>query len=689
MNRVGKYMEEKRRRRRRRLTVRENLKIYQKCVKSYADMEVSALRNYQEEKCFNFFALLLQIVSFFTTYAGVAMYFGNVFDLAPLFIALTIQGVLYLTAVSAFRPGRRSRKRRLAMLLCTLISVTFSYTGLVTLANSPLTDYKRAYESYYDTFLALKQEVAKENVAVESLAADISNEYLKTINTLQSLDRRILQLNETANAEITVPASNKTTQTTTMPDGTVVRGNSTTANPDYAQAVESRQQAAAQAAEVQLLKDELYREILDAVDAEDDAGESGSYDNIRTAVQWESIAQRLLAVTGGGSGEGADGAENTQKALQSLRQEYFRVANKNNNAVSMMAAWTQNGQETSGYLMQEKLLDSGLDQLGVYQQVEALTLESWDQIADLKAAEEKTGAAALIGRLGQAIGADMYSSDMEELMTCYQKLKEAVAENYSQVTNALPQADTYRRYEELMQQKEKVLALPEILVIAFERFSDPEYSGSAICCMLLALLNDFSTVLLGWLGTRKYYALPAAKATGDSRDDAQALFPLVFTALQSQFVLRIRSGQFLTMDREEFASACYEYVNGIISMVRRFIGEFSLSPCTEAMGYPLVRRYQREEEIAAYLPVISVLMKANLLKVLPVSQYEYLEMEYYLGKTGHLWVEELGDGEDLKQQRLKLEEVKEKGHILLLRSQAEHYLREKLSDTIMMEEAHE
>lgn len=726
MNRIGKYMESLRNRRHRQLTVKENLKIYQKCVKSYANMEVSALRNYEEEKFFDFFALLLQIVSFFTTYAGVAMYFGNIFDLAPLFIALTIQGVLYLTAISAFRPGRRNRKRKLAVLLCTLVSVAFSYTGLVTLANSPLTDYKRAYESYYDTFLALKQEVAEENLEVESLAANISNEYLKAINTLQALDRRISQLEENANAEITIPSTNRTTQTTTMPDGTVVRGNSTTANPDYAQAVEARQQAASQAAETALLRDELYREILDAVGAADSqqaaasmeeegsgqaavsTGEGGSdpsagsavegaetagnsYDNIRAAIQWEVIAERLLAMTEAAdtAEDKADAAEASGKALQSFRQEYFRVANKNNSAVSAMTAWAESSQNLSGYRMQEELLDHGLDQLSIYQEMKRLGIESWDTIAAAGIEEERTGAAGVIDRLGQAIGADMYNSDMKELMECYQKLKEAVVENYSQVTSVLPKADTYERYAELTSAKEQVLALPEILVIAFERFSDPEYAGSAVCCMILALLNDFSTVLLGWLGTRRSYALPMVKSAGENQDDAQELFPVVFTALQSQFVLRIRSGQFLTMDREEFTSECYEYVNSIICMVRSFIACFGLSPCTSAMGYNLVWRYQGEEEIAPYLPVISVLMKAGLLKVLPISQYEYLEMEYYLGRTGHLWVEEIGNEEDLKQQKLKLQEVKEKGHILLLRNQAEHYLREKLSDTIMMEETHE
>ena len=114
MNRLQLYIKEKRNRHRRRMTVKENLKIYQNCVKSCANMETSAVRRYEEEKFFHFFALLLQIVSFFTTYAGVAMYFGNIFDLAPLFIALTIQGVLYLTAISAFQPGRKNRRQRWA-----------------------------------------------------------------------------------------------------------------------------------------------------------------------------------------------------------------------------------------------------------------------------------------------------------------------------------------------------------------------------------------------------------------------------------------------------------------------------------------------------------------------------------------------------------------------------------------------
>ena len=265
MNRIQLYIKEKWNRHRRQMTVKENLKIYQNCVKSCANMETSALRHYEEEKFFHFFALLLQIVSFFTTYAGVSMYFGNIFDLAPLFIALTIQGVLYLTAISAFQPGRKNHRKRWALIICTLISVAFSYTGLVTLANSPKVDYKRAYESYVDTFQALKDEVASQNLEVDTLAANVSNEYLKTINTLQALDRYINQLTEEAEAEINIPSTNKASTTTTMPDGTVVRGYEVTANPEYAAAVEARQQAAAKALEVKLVRDDLYQEVLDAV----------------------------------------------------------------------------------------------------------------------------------------------------------------------------------------------------------------------------------------------------------------------------------------------------------------------------------------------------------------------------------------------------------------------------------------
>lgn len=690
MNRLQLYIKEKRNRHRRRMTVKENLKIYQNCVKSCANMETSAVRRYEEEKFFHFFALLLQIVSFFTTYAGVAMYFGNIFDLAPLFIALTIQGVLYLTAISAFQPGRKNRRKRWALIICTLISVVFSYTGLVTLANSPQVDYKRAYESYVDTFRALKDEVASQNLEVDTLAADISNEYLKSINTLQALDRYISQLTEEAEAEINIPSTNKSSTTTTMPDGTVVRGYETTANPEYAAAVEARQQASAKALEVKLVRDDLYQEVLDAVGATEGAtGEdgTGSYASIRSAVQWEKIAERINNMQSGKANE--DGAENVAEALQNFRQEYFRVANKNNSAVSTVIQGTETSIDMALYSMDSTLLDSGLEQLSIYQEMKEITIADWDTIAAATFTEEKKGVAGVIDRLGQMIGADMYNSDMKELMVCYQQLKEAVVENFSQVTSSLPDAESYVRYQELAAEKQNVLELPEILVFAFERFGDPEYAGSAICCLILALLNDFSTVLLGWLGTKRAYAIPETPSGKIHYDDSSELFPMVFTALQSQFVMQIRTGQFLTMSREEFTEGCYQYVNGIIHMIQQFVAGFTLSPCTAQMGYNLIWRYEKEEEVAPYMPLISLLLKCGLLKVLPISQYEYLEMEYYLGKTDHLWVEEVEEKEDRKSLKAQLEEVKAKGHVLLLRNRTESYLRENLSDRIMMEDNHE
>ena len=692
MNRLRSYIQDKWNRHRRRMTVKENLKIYRNCVKSCANMETSAVRRYQEEKSFHFFALLLQIVSFFTTYAGVAMYFGNIFDLAPLFIALTIQGVLYLTAVSAFQPGRKNRRKRSALIICTLISVAFSYTGLVTLANSPQVDYKRAYESYVDTFKALKEEVASQNLEVDTLAANVSNEYLKTINTLQALDRYLSQLTQEAEAEITIPSTNRSSTTTTMPDGTVVRGYTTTANPEYAAAVEARQQAAAKALEVRLVRDDLYQEVLDAVGADGNAettenAETGSYANIRSAIQWEKNAERINEMQSGDGSE--ESAENAAEALQNFRQEYFRVANKNNSAVSTVVQGAESSIDMSLYSMDSTLLDGGLEQLSIYQEIKGITIADWDTIAAATLSEEKAGAAGVIDRMGQMVGADMYNSDMKELMVCNQQLKEAVVENFSQVTSSLPDAESYVRYQELAAEKQKVLELPEILVFAFERFGDPEYAGSAICCLILALLNDFSTVLLGWLGTKKSYEIPEKQSGKMHYEDSSELFPMVFTSLQSQFVMQIRTGQFLTMTREEFTESCYQYVNGIIHMIQQFVAGFTLSPCTAQMGYNLIWRYEKEEEVAPYMPLISLLLKCGLLKVLPISQYEYLEMEYYLGKTDHLWVDEVKDMEDRELLKEQLAEVKAKGHVLLLRNRTESYLRENLSDRIMMEDKYE
>lgn len=656
-------------RRRQRSAVKNHLKTYQKYVMNFANMETSLLQDFYEESFFKFFALLLQIVSFFTTYAGVAMYFGNIFDLAPFFIAVTIQGVLYMTAVSAFKPGKKNRRRKAAMFLCTLVSVAFSYTGLVTLANSPATDYKRAYDSYEEVFTSLKNEVKQKNQEADSLAADISNEYLKTIGTLQALDRKISQLEELAGQEIDIPSTNSSTQTTTLPDGTVVRGSSKTSNPDYNAAVNARNQAASEATQLKLLRDDLYQEITDAVGLAD----TGSYEQIRSTVSWERLAEKLNAIT--------DSSEDSSRAIQNFRQQYFRVANKNNSAIGMAASQD----DAEFYRMDEDLLESGLEQLEIYKNIEGLELDSWEDIAAGQQAQERTGIARMVAGLGNAIGADMYNMDMEQLMNVYKNLKDAAVENFNQVTALLPDPVRYEQYQNLTARREQVLALPEVLTIAFRRLWDAEYLSSALVCLFLALLNDFSTVLLGWLGTKKAYSFLYVKSGKSKHDDMDELFGLVFQSLQSQFVLDIRSGQFTRMSREEFEQECLIYINRIINEIRSFLGRFALSPCTSGMGYNLVWKYRNESDIQAYVPVISVLMKANLLKALPVSQYEYLEMEYYLGKKGHMWIEELADNSRKEELDRELESVKELGHILLLRNKGENYLRENLTGTVILE----
>ena len=691
--------------RQQRTAVKSHLKTYQRYVKNFANMETSLLQDYYEENFFKFFALLLQVVSFFTTYAGVAMYFGNIFDLAPLFIAVTIQGVLYMTAISAFKPGKKNHRRKVAMFLCTFVSVAFSYTGLVTLANSPATDYKRAYESYENTFAALQNEVKQKNQEVDSLAADISNEYLKTIGTLQALDRKISQLEELAGQEITIPQSNSSSQTTTLPDGTVVRGSSKTSNPDYNDAVNARNEAAAEAMELKQLRDDLYAEITDAVGADGPAGdnsqsggsngtaeaedgngtneESGagtqsanarSYSEIRSAVQWERLAETLNAIM--------DSSEDSSQAVQNFRQQYFRVANKNNSAIGKAAA----EDNTEFYRMNEELLETGLEQLQIYKRISALELVSWENIAAEQLAQERTGISRFVAGLGDALGADMYNMDMEQLMSTYKNLKEAAVENYNQVTALLPDPGQYEAYGELTERRDQVLALPEVLTIAFQRLADSEYKSSALVCLILALLNDFSTVLLGWLGTKKAYSFLYVKSGRSKYDDVDELFGLVFQSLQSQFVLGIRTGQFTQMSKEEFEQECLAYINRIINEIRSFLGQFTLSPCTGGMGYNLVWKYRDQSLIQPYIPVISVLMKANLLKVLPISQYEYLEMEYYLGKKGHMWVEELSDDSRKEELACELEKVRELGHILLLRNKGENYLRENLTSTVILDE---
>ena len=104
------------------------------------------------------------------------------------------------------------------------------------------------------------------------------------------------------------------------------------------------------------------------------------------------------------------------------------------------------------------------------------------------------------------------------------------------------------------------------------------------------------------------------------------------------------------------------------------------------MGYNLKLEYSSPDDIEDYLPIISVLIKTNLIKVMPLQQYRHLELEYYCAVKLPLWLQEENGTLPADAYYNRLQEAKDNGNVLLLRNKGENYLRENMCVEIEGEE---
>lgn len=104
---------------------------------------------YRNRHVVKIFTLLLQIISFITTYAGFTFFLGAVNPVAPLFMAITVQGCCYYL-LNYFSSQKHSRAciRNILLVSLLLISMTTSYIGIFNGIVMPTETMKSQYNNY-------------------------------------------------------------------------------------------------------------------------------------------------------------------------------------------------------------------------------------------------------------------------------------------------------------------------------------------------------------------------------------------------------------------------------------------------------------------------------------------------------------------------------------------------------------
>lgn len=143
--------------------------------------------------------LLLQLISFVTTWNGSKIYLENIFPFASLFFAVAIQATAYF-----FSNSLRNRVNPLKILALTIAlccSTYYSYIGIYNSVNSPVSHLRECYtkisddlQNRLDTESAARTAQAKKELG--DAYACIIAEYTMLINTLENTAACRLALSE-------------------------------------------------------------------------------------------------------------------------------------------------------------------------------------------------------------------------------------------------------------------------------------------------------------------------------------------------------------------------------------------------------------------------------------------------------------------------------------------------------------
>lgn len=155
----------------------------------------------------------LQVVSFFTTYAGIRFFFSDINLFISFIIAFVIQFLLLFTVNIAFNKKRKNAGKKILAILLLFVSVTFSYIGVVNTIINPLQTLNSTYVGYKSDFNGSVYKLGASEFGNKNLI-EINNNITKIFSLSDSIESLKIILKKIENQEI--------------PDNITINGNSVT-----------------------------------------------------------------------------------------------------------------------------------------------------------------------------------------------------------------------------------------------------------------------------------------------------------------------------------------------------------------------------------------------------------------------------------------------------------------------------
>lgn len=632
--------------------LKEMLKAYQDILETEIHLNSPLIQEYKQERIFLALAGMLQFISFFTTYEGSALYFGGLFSMAPYLVALVVQIGLYETSKTVFLQGNKRLEAGVIMVLLLSSSIVCSYGGIYSSYNSPKLFYEKNYEEYRKIGQEILQDVSKTLKSDAEMIEELDSVILQISANVELGEENIKQLTdkiEKIDPQATVGKTE--TKTTRLGNGRYVTETVTSANENanYDQ-------------EIQVQNDmETKKATLDS-----------------------SVANMQKLLT-----EYEQESENEPSKAAKLLQQYLQDKENHVDDLNILYSNVQSLIEYNTELCNALGIPNVFDKNSISDYEDMFFKDEKQQ--ELKSlVESETDISAGIGpltgngkintiwsKIKEFLGIDIQSMPMEKLSSIKEDIMKKT-EKIESLVNVFSgiDSDKKRRLEE---QKKKIEEMPDAMVYAMNHLASKE--NAAFLCFAIAAFNDGMTVCFCFLAAKKRYSFSYVKSSKDYYMDRESLFELVFRSMHMRRIEDIKNSKCNETDIKKFRADCENFVQETSKEIREFLEKLQLSPSTVSEGFNM-RMYLNDAEMDQYAPIISVLLKTNLGKILPYTDYEELECKYYLNKEFYTNNEATKDNLTREDYIELMTEEKKKGTVFLLRNRAENTLREHISNIL-------
>lgn len=608
------------------IRVEEQIRTFYSCIAEYLQTDDPLKQNHATFKLIGIAIFLLQfLISFATTLAGAKLIFGSITSYAPWVFTLVVQGLIVVFSQTAFQRNRKRKKFIIALTLCVLVSVFFSYTGIVVAQDSPLDTYKSAYTEYEANFNKIKSDLTQN----ESDMNIIDNELKKLKSNKDLISSRIGELNQliTANNSIINTLRKNLTGTDRY-----VSGDGRT-----------------------ITKSVISNEVKESMDTYTD--QNNGYNNELTLLnefinnyndffnETESDAKRIY-----------EESKNTETVSGTV--------NKLKNLISSCNIINKQGNISGLQLMDENLFDKIANNL----EINDINITSSEDIFGSdknsksldNSEKEEFWPISFFSSIFDAAISDQISNVSEKR----NKILENVGTSYAKLTpfasdDMLKTLDVY---------KENVQKLPNVFSYSLRiPFDGNRDILDFVIMFLIALLIDVGSALLGYVKQIRNTSFVYVKSSKDYYNEYDDIFEVLFISLMRSQENKITNGAYINQSYNDFKESCLNIAFNTSSLINDFLKCFELSKGTWKAGYNLKCKLDEINE-KKFLPLISIMTKTGMACIISTRQYDILIKNNYAVSK-----------EELEFINIDMENIDDNSnYYLIIRNRGENFLREKM-----------